>query len=113
MLCKVYKDMEKVKPLSPKDINNDMENIIPDVVIKAVNNLLKKEFRGSSVKLLQKDVISEISKLDDSMTSKKLFDNNWMDFESLFKKYGWSVVYDGPGYNETYEPNYEFTPRKK
>lgn len=102
-----------VKPLKPSDIVDNLETIIPSVVIEAVNNLLKKKFRGTSATIKQQEIIDEIIRLDDSMTSRKIFDEKWMDFEEIFKKNGWAVKYDGPGYSESYDAYFVFTPKKK
>ena len=104
---------KKVKPLKPSDIVDNLDTIIPSVVIEAVNNLLKKKFRGSSAMIKQKEIVDEIIRLDDSMTSQKIFDEKWMDFEEIFKRNGWSVKYDGPGYSESYDAYFVFTPKKK
>ena len=103
---------DKTKPLSPADINNSMETIIPGVIIEAVNNLLKKEFRGRSVCLLQKDILNEILRLNNTLSKDEIFEKKWMDFESIFEKVGWKVEYDKPGYNESYESSFKFTPKK-
>lgn len=101
----------KVKPISPSELNKE----IPDVVIEAVNQLLQEANAtpGDSITLYQKDVVSRIKKLDSDMTSEKLFKKGYMDFEPLFEKAGWNVYYDKPGYNESYEAYFKFTPKRK
>jgi hypothetical protein len=100
----------KVKPVSPSELNKE----IPDVVIEAVNQLLqeKNASEGSEIILYQKDIVSRIKNLDSEMTSEKLFKKGYMDFEPLFEKAGWKVYYDKPGYCESYEPTFTFTPKK-
>jgi len=104
--------MADVKPLSPKDLKNNIENVIPSVVIEAVNNLLKENYYGKSITITQKALISEIIKLDDSMTSTKLLNKNWLDFEPLFRKNGWNVAYRSPDRDENFDPHFVFTPAK-
>lgn len=98
--------------MSPKEIMGSLDTIIPEVVIQAVNNLLKKGYRGDSVTLRQSDIVAEIIRLDNNITSHQAFDSKWLDFEALFERAGWKVVYDKPGYNETYPATFEFTPIK-
>jgi hypothetical protein len=98
----------EVKPISPSDIIENLDKIIPPVVIQAVNNLLKKEFRGSSATILQDDIVSEIMRLDGSYTRDMIFDSKILDFETLYRKNGWSVEYDKPGHNESYKPKFIF-----
>lgn len=106
--------MESGKPISPSDIIENLDKIIPEVVINAVNNLLKKEYRGSSATLYQKDIVAEILKLDKTkeLTSEEIFKNKWMNFEPIYRRSGWNVVYDSPAYNESYPETFTFTPKK-
>jgi hypothetical protein len=98
----------ELKPISPSDIIENLDKIIPPVVIQAVNNLLKKEFRGSSATILQDDIVSEIMRLDGSYTRDMIFDNKILDFEEIYRKNGWSVEYDKPGYCESYTAKFIF-----
>lgn len=101
--------MEKeVKPISPKDIIENLDKTIPSVVIQSVNNLLSKKYRGTEAIILQDEIISEIISLDNSFTSRQIFDNKMLDFEDLYCKNGWSVRYDKPGYNENYKARFIF-----
>lgn len=103
------------KPLSPSEIENDMGNIIPEIIINAVNNLLKKEYRnGEHVILRQDDIIAEVRKLSgDTLSSDEIYENKWLDFEPLFNKSGWKVEYDKPGRGDDYEAYFKFTPKRK
>jgi hypothetical protein len=101
--------MEKeIKPISPGEIIENLEIIIPPVVIQAVNNLLAKKYRGDRTVIFQDDIISEIIKLDGSYTRKQIFDEKMLDFEELYRKNGWSVEYDKPAYSENYAPKFIF-----
>lgn len=104
--------MANVKPLSPKNLKNNIENVIPSVVIQAVNNLLKENYCGKSITITQKNLISEIKKLDNTITNAKLFDNHWLDFEPLFRKNGWKVVYESPDRDQSFDEYFIFTPAK-
>lgn len=98
----------EVKPISPSEILDNLDKIIPPVVIQAVNNLLMKEYRGGSVTILQDAIIKEIKNLDGTITKDQIYDNKWLDFESLYRQNGWSVEYDKPAYNETYAAKFIF-----
>jgi len=101
-----------VKPISPKEIIVDLDKIIPEAVIQAVNNLLKEKYRGGTVTLQQKEITAAIRKIDKKLTNEILFDKHYMDFEPIFNKAGWKVTYDKPGWDEDYEPHYDFKPIK-
>jgi hypothetical protein len=102
-----------MKPVTPKELKGTAGDDIPEVVIEAVNNLLKKKFRkNQSVTLRQDDIAKEISRLNSDMTPTKVYANGWMDFEPVFERAGWTVTYDKPGYYESYPATFEFTPKK-
>lgn len=50
-----------------------------------------------------------LSKFDHRIDRQEIFDNCWLDVEDIFEEVGWKVVYDKPGYNESYPANFEFT----
>jgi hypothetical protein len=101
--------MEKeVKPISPNEIIENLEKIIPPVVIEAVNNLLTKNYRGGRTVIFQDDIISEIIKLDGSYLRDQIFGEKMLDFEEIYRKNGWSVEYDKPAYSENYAPKFIF-----
>jgi hypothetical protein len=104
----------KVKPLSPDEAADKAQSEMPDFVIEAVNNLLQKELHQGYATLRQEDVMKEIMRLAPEGTKRQdVFDNKWLDFEPIFEKAGWSVEYDKPGYNESYEPTFDFKDKRK
>lgn len=106
----------RVEALSPKEILDGLNDIIPGFIIEAVNNLLKKEFRGGYATILQKDISAEAIRIaatqGKTVTAQQIYDENWMDWEPIFRKAGWKVTYDKPGYNESYDASFEFKPKK-
>ena len=42
-----------------------------------------------------------------------IFDNHWLDVEDLYRKNGWKVDYDKPGYNESYNAYFVFSAKTK
>jgi hypothetical protein len=102
----------KSNAISPEDIDTNMESIIPKYVTDAVNTLIKKNYRGSSFTIKQKEIVAEIQKKK-SVTSQFLFENNYLDFEDIYRNRGWDVEYDKPAYCETYDAYFKFTPKKK
>jgi len=102
-----------VQAIKPSDIMDNLDTIIEPAVIQAVNEILKEKFRGDSVTILQKDIVSRAIKINPKLTNDILYKNHHLDFEPIFIKAGWAVSYDKPGYNETYEPSFEFRTKKK
>jgi len=106
--------MPDVKPMSPDEVLANKKLAIPDEVIEAVNALLVQNAspHGGRIILQQKQVVKEIVHRMSHLTSEDVFSNRYLDFESLFEEQGWKVQYDKPGYNESYEPYFEFIPKR-
>jgi hypothetical protein len=104
---------KEVQAIKPSDIMDNLDTIIDPAVIQAVNEILKEKFRGDSVTILQKEIVSRAIKINPKLTSDILYKNHHLDFEPIFRKAGWSVRYDKPGYNESYEATFEFRSNKK
>jgi hypothetical protein len=95
-----------VKPIKPSEVVNLKETVIPEKVIDCVNKLIAKNFSGGYATLLLKEVRKEIAKAMDCKISE--IDENWLNFEDIYRKSGWKVEYDQPGYCESYEASYTF-----
>jgi hypothetical protein len=101
-----------MRALTPEECAASAANDIPEVVIDAVNNLLKQKFRhGNTVTLVQDEITKEISRLNKDLTPTIVYKNGWLNFEPVFERAGWKVIYDKPGYNESYTATFEFTPK--
>jgi len=109
-----------MKPITPKEVK---EKEIPEKVIEAFNSLIKKGWDGSESRVMQNDIVSLITEyyLRDEMAltasgtkhyrsalREKMFADHYLDVEGLYKKAGWVVIYDKPGYNENYEASWTF-----
>ena len=97
-----------VKPLKPLDVLAAKAEAIPDQVIEAFNHLIAENFRNSTSTFKLKEVKQEAAKrmgLEDTSQLK----STWFDVEDIYRKQGWKVEYDRPGYNETYDAYFRFT----
>tara|TARA_R110000772_G_scaffold101997_2_gene202595 strand:+ start:128 stop:472 length:345 start_codon:yes stop_codon:yes gene_type:complete len=108
-----------VKPISPDEIMDNLESIIPSFVIEAVNNLLKDKYRGGRTSIKAKDIIEEALRLSvlkvDSVkvTREMIYDKKWMDFETIYRANGWKVSFEKSTYGDTnFDSYYEFLPKK-
>lgn len=105
--------VKKVKPITPEQAKGKIKNVIPEAIIRAVNECISEKFRDNgSFGILQKDIIAKAVKFDENLTSNIIFEKKYMDFESLYKEAGWIVEYDKPAYNETYEAYFTFKVKK-
>lgn len=102
-----------VAPVSPYTIKKELKDF-PDEVINGFNTVIKRNWNGSSARVDQDEVIDEIlsnykKNLKLKMTRKKLFDDHLLDVEDVFRKAGWKVQYDKPGYCESYSAYFIFS----
>lgn len=98
-------------PVTPEEVVNRRLKDIPEAVIEAWNGVIAKYFQGSaksgSSRFVQDEAVDAIIEAM-GCDRKVVFDNHWLDIESLYRDAGWSVTYDRPGYNESYDPTFEF-----
>jgi len=93
-------------PIKPSEVNS----VAPEVVFECFNFLIQQNYSdGESIVK-----IGEVRKLmkEKGLSADDIEKN--LNIESAYRKAGWKVEYDKPGFNETYEGFYTFTkPRKK
>ena len=100
-----------IKPITPNEVaKGKME--FPEEVIEAFNELIAKDFCIDHAIIMEDDVARLIKKKFNAngkkVTMDEIYDNGWLDVETVFRKAGWKVTYDKPGYNETYDASFEF-----
>jgi hypothetical protein len=107
---------ENVKPIKPEEILDKKAETIPAAMILAVNKLIALNWNGHSSTFRQDDLLAEYFNItgeaNDRANHEKLFAKRALDFEDVFRREGWKVVYDKPAYNESYEPTFEFSVKK-
>ena len=106
--------MSKITPITPQEAKEEIEKNFPDFVIEGVNNAIRKHYFGkSSFDITQNEIMAEVLKVaPEGVTMQKIFDNHWLDFEQVYRKFGWIVNYDKPAYCESYEAFFTFQPKK-
>lgn len=97
------------KPITFDEASAQRMEDIPDAVVEVFNILIKENLRGSMAVVLQRDAVSRILAAVPTVERGEIFDRGWLDVEPLFRQAGWGVVFDKPGYNETYEASFKFT----
>ena len=91
-----------VKPITPSEVSSG--KCIPDEVVEAFNELIVE--CGGCVR--QVDAVARILSKMPGVSRETIFARGWLDIEAMYRKAGWRVVYDKPGYNEDYEANWQF-----
>jgi hypothetical protein len=95
------------KPITPQEVTLLKASSIPDAIFEAFNELIAENFNGHSSSFTEKKVVTRI--VQKGISSKTAYDNNWLDVEPLYRKAGWKVEYDKPGFNESYEATFSFS----
>ena len=99
--------MSKILPIRPQEVITKQIESIPDEVMLSFNELIAEKFSNGRAVVKQDDVIARIlGKMETSRD--EIFKNHWLDVEKIYRKAGWKVDYDKPGYNETYDAYFEF-----
>ena len=99
------------KPIKPSEVSKTREASIPDEIIEIFNELITKDWDGDSATVNQNTAVALASKKL-NMSRQDIFDKHYMDVEGIFRKAGWVVEYDKPGYNETYDATFKFSKRQ-
>lgn len=119
-------------PISPDQAPALKARTIPSFVFAAFNEAITRDYdRGSATVSQSKimlaicermKIMPEFSRLfpvgeglggDDNRSPfptcrQHVFANQWLDVEEAYRGAGWLVHYDKPGYNEDYDPTWEF-----
>ena len=102
-------------PLSPREIENKKERAIPELVFEAFNEMIAREFFRGQATVMQKDVVERIlEKMAPSEQQRAdIFDKRWLDVEEAYRRVGWRVEFEKPGYNENFAAFFIFTKAPK
>jgi len=98
------------KPISPSEIASAKRQQLPEAVFTVVNKLLAANFVGGRATILQKDIVAEL--IATGMTEAEIFGKCYLNFEDAYEAEGWSVYYDKPAYNESYDATFTFKARR-
>lgn len=94
-------------PIKPEDVGRRHAITIPNEVIEVFNDEIERAWDGTKAVVHQQDLIDRIgSKM--TITGASIIERRWLDVESVYRAAGWTVEYDKPGYNETYDPQFTF-----
>lgn len=97
-----------MEAMTPKQVVDLKISRIPEKILEAFNEAIADNLFEGYATVSQDDVITRIlSKMPD-IKCQQIFDNNWLDVEPFYRKKGWKVSYDEPGYNESYGASWEF-----
>ena len=96
-------------PLTPEEMR-EHASPIPGAVFDVFNALLAIGAGIRPVTIMQPEVEHKLRQ--HNIDIKEAFEKHWLDVEAAYEAAGWTVKYDKPGYNESYEPSWTFTPKR-
>ncbi len=96
-------------PIKPSEIVKVHSAAIPDIIIETFNDAIIKNWDGREAYFTQDSIADALRKKGFNM--KEVYEKHQLDVEPLFRKAGWIVEYDAPGYCEDYKATFKF--RKK
>ena len=102
-----------IEPITPQELNESIGETFPVAVIASFNKLLKEKYRGNNAIIIKvNEAVNRILSLDDSLTRNIIFEKKYLDIESLYCKFGWSVTFNAPDRDENFDSYYVFTVKK-
>ncbi len=102
--------MEAITPAQAAELKMSR---IPEKVFEAFNEAIADDLSEGYATVIQEDVITRILAKMPDIKRQQIFDNGWLDVEPFYRKKGWKVEYDKPGYNESYGAFWDFQARRK
>ena len=104
-----------MKPIAPSEMS--AAKVLPDGVIKALNECIVSAWNGHEAIVKLKDAIDSIEVEccydcdgDRVIGRAEIFKLGWLNIEGAYRAVGWKVEYNQPGYNEDYYDSfYRFT----
>lgn len=102
-----HAEQNDVQPITPQELDR-REHHIPRQIIEAVNELLDKYYVNLTGQADVREAEIVALAIKSGLTTSDIYDNHWLDFEKIYRKAGWEVIYDKPGFNEIYKPVFHF-----
>lgn len=100
--------MNKIQPIKRSEISQAKVALIPDSIINAVNELLKKSWNGSFAVIKSKELMKLVLESDSTLTDQIIFNNRFFDFEPIFRKEGWVVTFETPDRDQSFDSYFKF-----
>lgn len=100
-----------ITPIRPEEIATSKKIQMPDAILESFNELIAQNFSGDMARVRQNEIVARIA--NKGYDRRQIFDNHWLDVEDIYREAGWEVMYDKPGYNDSYEAYFEFSVARK
>ena len=101
----------EVRPITPDEVAEQKKKSIPPQVIEAWNTVIARNYKNGYSKFTITELAVEIRKNLNIDKSISIDGKGYFVIEEIYRKAGWKVTTDTPGYNESYDTNFTFTKR--
>jgi hypothetical protein len=99
-----------VAPISPNEVEQMPEKAFPDFVLEAFNDVIQRNYRNGRAHFAFDEVVKEIVKRSPKrLTKDQVYAKNYLDVEQVYRKQGWRVESDSPGFNESGTSTFTFS----
>lgn len=96
-------------PISPNQVADTKLRVIPEAVFEAINTLITQRSTGGTVVIKQGEILKLLE--EKGLDRTEIFAKGWLNVEDAYSQAGWTVLYDKPGHNESYEASFTFSPK--
>ena len=100
-------------PIKPKEVQSKKDAALPQAVFEVFNQLIVDNWDGHSATVQQDEACKRICKALKIKSCQDALDRGLLDVESAYRKAGWKVEFDKPGYNEDYDAHFVFSKRSR
>lgn len=90
-------------PIKPSELVKD----IPEIVFECFNKIITRNYNGTSSTVKQQEIVDML--VEKGLKKDEIFKKHWLDIEDHYRKAGWKVEFDKPGFNESGEAYFTFT----
>lgn len=95
-------------PIRPDDVQGVKNALIPEAVFEVFNALIAQAWANGQAIVYQDDAIDRLT-MKMNVSRDELFKRGLLDVEDAYRRVGWRVEYDKPGYNESYRAFFKFS----
>ena len=101
------------KPITPAEVESakTARQGNNPAVIEAANELIAQRWNGHDARFKLHE-LGALARQKLGWEPKREFEDGDLDIEPIFRKAGWSVEFDRPGYNESYDAFFVFKKRR-
>lgn len=102
-----------MKPITPNEVGEKHEEQLPEFVIRIVNQCIAQAWNGRQAEVLQSEIVDRIVSEMELSDRATVFEKGYLHIEDAYRRAGWKVEYDRPGYNESYPAKFVFSHRTR